>query len=429
LESSLSSNQVTLRVASESFSLAYLLERGIDCTRQGSYVEGAAFFVLARERLTPDQMHLAVEIDAFLQSHTSYWQAQLSLHAASKRFAETDSERQTCLAAIEKLLPALGEKANQVAQSHLQPQPSQLPNNQLQQPQAHLHLLSDDHKHSNFSIAKPSTPEFLHNAGDSLPNLYITCFGHFEVKRFDQPIMLCHSRSGQAIIRYLVAQVGYRASVDRLMDALWPQDTPEIARRKLQVAVSSARRSLNGDCHCRPGEGYILYKDGFYQFNSSVAVQTDVEEFLFLWQAGRQASGSESMALYERACNLCSGPFLVEDMYADWSFTRREYLKDIYCAMCRTLAEYYQEMRQYEDAVKWTNAILREDRCDEAAHRQLMSIYVAQGRRSETLQQYYRCERILSKELGVAPMPETMSVLQAILNSADLSPGEKFPGE
>jgi DNA-binding SARP family transcriptional activator len=410
MESSLSSDQVTPRVASESYSLLYLLERGIDCTRQGSYVEGAAFFELARERLTPDQMHLAVMLDAFLQSHTSYWQAQLSLHAASKRFAEADSERQTCLVAIEKLLPALGEKANQVAQSH-------------------LHPLLDDHKHSNFSIARPTTPEFLHNAGGSLPTLYITCFGHFEVKRFDQPIMLCHSRSGKAIIRYLVAQVGYRASVDRLMDALWPQDTPEIARRKLQVAVSSARRSLNGDCHCGPGEGYILFKDGFYQFNSSVAVQTDVEEFLFLWQAGRQASGSESMALYERACNLCSGPFLVEDMYADWSFTRREYLKDIYCAMCRTLAEYYQEMRQYEDAMKWTNAILREDRCDEAAHRQLMSIYVAQGRRSETLQQYYRCERILSKELGVAPMPETMSVLQAILNSADLSPGEKFPGE
>ena len=55
MESSLSSDQVTLRVASESFSLAYLLERGIDFTRQGSYVEGAAFFVLARERLTPDK--------------------------------------------------------------------------------------------------------------------------------------------------------------------------------------------------------------------------------------------------------------------------------------------------------------------------------------------------------------------------------------
>ena len=96
----------------------------------------------------------------FRESHTSYWQAQLSLHAASKRFAEADSERQTCLVAIEKLLPALGEKANQVAQSHLQPQPSQLPNNQLQQPQVHLHLLSDDHKHSNFSIVRPSTPEF-----------------------------------------------------------------------------------------------------------------------------------------------------------------------------------------------------------------------------------------------------------------------------
>jgi DNA-binding SARP family transcriptional activator len=82
------------------------------------------------------------------------------------------------------------------------------------------------------------------------------------------------------------------------------------------------------------------------------------------------------MALYERACNLCSGPFLVEDTYADWSSTRREQLKQIYFSMCRALAGYYLEIRHYEDAVKWTGAILREDRCDEAAHRQLIRIYV-----------------------------------------------------
>lgn len=427
MESSLSANQVTHTAASEALSLAFLLERGIDCTRQGSYVEGAVFFVLARERLTPDQMQLAIVIDAFLQSHSSYWQAQQSLHFASKRFAEADSEHQTRLGAIEMLLPALNEKADQGTQSHLQSQPSQLPKNQLQHQQTRLHLLPVDHKRSDFTIGGSSAPEFLHDAVDTLPDLYITCFGHFEVKRLDQPIVLCHSRNGQAILRYLVAQTGYRATVDRLMDALWARDAPDIARRKLQVAVSAARRSLNGACNCGPGEGYILCKDGFYQFNPLVTIQTDVDEFLALWQAGRRANGSESMALYERACTLCSGPFLIEDTYADWSSTRREQLKQIYFTMCRALAEYYLEVRHYEDAVKWTSAILREDRCDEMAHRQLIRIYVAQGWRSEALQQYYRCERNLSQELGVPPMPETMDLLQVILNSTDLPLSRENP--
>jgi DNA-binding SARP family transcriptional activator len=97
--------------------------------------------------------------------------------------------------------------------------------------------------------------------------------------------------------------------------------------------------------------------------------------------------------------------------------------------MCRTLAAYYLEARSYEDVVKWTNAILREDHCDEEAHRQLIRIRVAQGQRSEALQQYYRCERILFKELGVSPMHETMNLLQAIQNTTDLTLHKHFPVE
>ena len=44
------------------------------------------------------------------------------------------------------------------------------------------------------------------------------------------------------------------------------------------------------------------------------------------------------------------------------------------------------------------------------------------------LQQYYRCERILSKELGVPPAPETMHLLQTIVNSTELLLREKSSG-
>lgn len=409
-------------------SLIALLQHGIDCAERGSYLEGAAFFAVARERLTLDQMEYAVLLDTFLQSHAAYFQAQQSLFISSRRFVEAESVQQTHLLMIKKLLHALNEEANATVQTPAETRPietserRQSLHHSAQSPPA-------DFNRSNGSDAAGSTPrQPLLNGSLALPDLYITCFGRFEVKRLDQAIALCHRRNGQAILRYLVAQMGYRASVDKLMDVLWDRDAPEIARRKLQIAISALRGSLNSGYTCGPGEGYILYKDGFYQFHPSVTVRTDVDEFLLLWQAGRQSSGSESAALYERACNLCSGPFLVEDMYADWSSMRREQLKQIYFTMCRTLAEYYLEIRHYEDAVKWTSAILSEELCDEAAHRQLILIYIAQGWRSEALQQYYRCERILSKELGVPPAPETMNMLQTILNSTNLPLREKFSG-
>src|SRR5947209_13766587 len=98
------SDQGNTTTSSEVPSLATLLERGIQCMQQEYYAEGLAFFALAGECLAPDQIHFAAVLDAFVQSHHRYLQAQQALHLASKRFAETDTEQQVQLLALEKLL-------------------------------------------------------------------------------------------------------------------------------------------------------------------------------------------------------------------------------------------------------------------------------------------------------------------------------------
>ena len=85
--------------------------------------------------------------------------------------------------------------------------------------------------------------------------------------------------------------------------------------------------------------------------------------------------------------------------------------------MCKTLTDHYLKVKSYEDAERWATTLLKENRCDEAAHRQLIQVYAAQGRRSEALQQYQRCERILREELAVQPLPETVHVVQMMLKS------------
>lgn len=397
-------------------SVVSLLESGLNCIRQGRSTEGVIFLALARERLTPDEVQLATVLDTFIQGCGKYWQAQEALHQTSKRFAEIDTELQVQVAILEKVFPTLVQDRD--TDSALHTTPRTLKNSSYHQ-----------NMQSSFSSieavylqeAHEQTVAQVDEASDALPALYITCFCRFEVRRLGQPIVLCSNRNGQAVLRYLVAQPEHRATMDVLMAAMWPEDEPEVAHHKLQVAVSALRCSLNRGYVNDAGGGYILCRNRVYQLNPLIPLQIDVDEFLELYHAGQQSSGSRMAVYYERACDLYTGPFLSEDLYVDWSFMQREQLNQVYLAMCSMLAKYYLEACRYEDATRWTIAILKENRCDEAAHRQLMRIYAAQGRRSEALRQYQLCERILAEELSVHPMPETMSLFQAILNNKNFS--------
>jgi LuxR family maltose regulon positive regulatory protein len=102
-------------------------------------------------------------------------------------------------------------------------------------------------------------------------------------------------------------------------------------------------------------------------------------------------------------------------MCADWTSRQCEQYSLAYISMYNTLAECALRVGNYDATIHWANHILTENRCDEAAYRQLMQAYAAQGRRSEALRQFQRCERFLHEELGVSPMPETTHVYRAIL--------------
>jgi DNA-binding SARP family transcriptional activator len=411
MEFVLSSDLGDLTASSELSYPLTLLEVGIRYIRQGNDAGGVVLLELVRERLPHDQKHLIAIIDAYILSHSNHCQAQEALLMASRHFVETESEYQRQLYDLEMLLstskgatskPYSVENCAQNSQNH---KDRQLPQPPLRTAKGQQPLLS------NHLTTSETT---------ALHSLYFTCFGQFEVRRSGQAIVLCRNRRGQAILRYLVAQPGYRASMDSLMGVIWPGDAAEVARRKLQIAVSAVRCSLESDYPCASGGGYILCRDQTYRLNPAIAIQTDVDEFLALWKAGRQNKEKEAFVAYEKACNLYTGPFLVEDMYADWSFILREQLSQIYLSMCHTLADFYLEAGRYEDAIRWVNTILKENRCDETAHQQLIRIYAAEGRRSEALRQYYLCESLLTRDLGVQPMPETVNLFHTLSNSEHL---------
>jgi len=83
-----------------------------------------------------------------------------------------------------------------------------------------------------------------------------------------------------------------------------------------------------------------MCKNRIYSLNPAVAIHTDLDEFLHHYQTGQQTN-KERIAFYERACHFYTGPFLSEEIYADWSSLQREELSRIYLTMCKVLAEHY----------------------------------------------------------------------------------------
>lgn len=419
--------QNSLATEHEVSSAASLITNGVRCARQKHYAEAVAFLALARERVPSDQLRLLSILDAFIQGQTNYWQAQQMLEHASACFAEADARQQAHLTALEDLLSMLiegEEKVSQAPLTYLLKDLQGFQASQLQQaaekdskafevPQS-LQSPSNGHQ-----PLPPSQAEY--EKGNTLTPLYVTCFGYFKVRRSDQTIVFCHNRNARVILRYLLTQPTHTATTDMLMAVAWPEDPPDAARHKLQIAISALRRSLNGDRACHPNCSYILYKPHFYQFNPAVPIRSDVDDFMALYQIGRQVGGDEAIAQYEQACQLYVGPYLVQDLYADWSSIQREQLRQIYLAMCTTLAEHYLAVSRYEDAAHWATMILKENRCDEGAHQLLIRTYAAEGRRNEAVRQYHRCEEVLLEELGMQPMPETVKLFQTLQEGEILS--------
>jgi DNA-binding SARP family transcriptional activator len=405
----------------ETTPLAFLLQRGLDYVQQGHCTEAVALFTVVREQISPTQVALIELLEAFLHEYADYRCIEQTLQEASMHFAQAHLELQARITTFGTVLAAMIKDVaiHQCAGSlHCGKEPG------------FPALLSVQTRQLQGKPPTMSSPLLTDTVTGTFPlaPLSITCFGHFGVKRSagsGKPITLCSNRSGQRILRFLVSQPGRDATSDTLQTMLWPEDETEVASRKLYLAISALRRSLNSDPAdrggqaCEPSRSYIVCKNRVYSLNASVVIQTDVDEFLRCYRMGQQRSAGkpERMAFYERACQLYTGPFLPEDIYEDWSFIQREQLTQAYLAMRNELTDHYLNFKRYEDATQSAHAVLKENRCDEVAHRHLIQVYIAQGRRSEALQQYQRCERVLREELGVKPLPETTRAIQTLLKN------------
>ena len=115
------------------------------------------------------------------------------------------------------------------------------------------------------------------------------------------------------------------------------------------------------------------------------------------------------------ALGLYGGELLPEDRYEDWPAARREALRETYLALIVELGELLAARGDTPAAVEKLLRAVVEDPLHEPAHRALMRIYAADGRRQQALAQYGQLRQALEQQLAADPDPETARLYRRIL--------------
>lgn len=244
--------------------------------------------------------------------------------------------------------------------------------------------------------------------------LSLALLGGFAAQVDGHPISGFRSQKARALLAYLVMEVGRPHERATLAALFWPELPDALALRNLSQTLVWLRRAIS-----MGNSPFLLLNRRQVQWNKAAAVEVDALRFLALLECQRTPAVAPPDAL-RQAVALYAGEFLAGfslagcQMFDEWLLVQREYLGRLAVDGLSRLTDEALLAGDHAAAVSLARRQLTLDRWREDAIRQLLRALAGSGRRSEALAEYEKARRLLARELGVDPQPETIQLATAI---------------
>jgi DNA-binding SARP family transcriptional activator/Tfp pilus assembly protein PilF len=244
------------------------------------------------------------------------------------------------------------------------------------------------------------------NARPAPASIEIRLLGSFRVAIDGEqlPDSRWRQRKAALLLQRLALEPGQRLHSEQLMEALWPDAGADAARNSLHKTIHLVRSALEPDLP-RPADSHFLLTRGQQVVLSAPErVRIDVADFL---SAAQDRNLDTAVALYE-------GPLLPEEPYEEWIAQRREQLHATYVRLLADLARAHEDRHEHDRAIEVLQRLVSCEPTNETAHRALMRVYAASGRRQLALRQYDECAGALRRDLDAEPEPATIQLFEEI---------------
>ncbi|MBI5300801.1 MAG: AAA family ATPase [Chloroflexi bacterium] len=206
---------------------------------------------------------------------------------------------------------------------------------------------------------------------------------------------------------------------ERILGMLWAESADDAARKNLRNALWSIRKAL--------GEDVIRADDDHLSLGESVWVDAREMERIAdsEWQIAdgksQIADVSSTIRLSPSAIALYRGEFLDGIALSDapefelWLTGIRERLAQAHLRLLAALVEQQRARADWREVITTARRALAHDNLQEPMYRALMHAHAQLGERAEALREYDALRAALERELGVAPLPETDALRDAIV--------------
>ena len=234
----------------------------------------------------------------------------------------------------------------------------------------------------------------------------VYALGRYEVCRDEERLEFSGKvpKKPLMLLKALIAFGGRNVPEERLMDALWPDEEADAARKSLDITVLRLRKLLGGN-------ESIVVSDELIGLNPQVC-WTDVWEFerrIEQLDAGEGQAGAITEAL-----RLYRGNFLPTDATEPWTAKTRERLRSKFVRLVEAVALKEEDAGRWEQAIALYSKGLEADDLVEPFYQGLMRCYRSLGRHAEAMNAFRRLRQLLSVVLGIAPSESTRALARAL---------------
>jgi len=144
------------------------------------------------------------------------------------------------------------------------------------------------------------------------------------------------------LLKAIITHGSHRAPKDQLIEALWPEITPESGERNFKTTLHRLRKALEPEMDRTFGSSYVYLKANMIYLNEDLC-KIDLNDFLSLYSQGerkeREGNIEAALVLYKKAIDLYRGDFLSEELYISWIGTKREELQKLYISLLYKIAD------------------------------------------------------------------------------------------
>jgi DNA-binding SARP family transcriptional activator len=214
----------------------------------------------------------------------------------------------------------------------------------------------------------------------------------------------------RGLLAVLLLHANEVVPVDRLIDELWGEDSPEDAAAALRVNVSRLRKALPQDVLTTRSPGYLLRVE---------PGALDLQRFERLVEEGRgllaRGLAAAASARFRDALSLWRGPALADFAYESFAEAAIARLEEIRLAAVELRIDADLVLGRHDELVGELEELVAEHPLRERLRMLLMTALYRSGRQAEALDAYHDARRALVDEVGIEPSPALHELERAIL--------------